>query len=129
MASAPEFVDSPKSWLAQVSAANTNRDGSGTVVDVVTAGADGTRIDAVDIVAVGTVTAGVVRLYLYDGTNTRLIKEVMVSATTPSTSVEVFRKTVTFPKGLHLPSGATWKLKASTHNAETFNVIARGGDL
>lgn len=129
MAAAPEFVDSPKTWLAQISAANTARDGSGTIVDVVTAGTDGTRIDEISIEATGTTTAGVVRLFLYDGTNTRLFREVLVTAITPSTSIKVFEALLTFLKGLHLPAGATWKLKAATHNAETFNVFVRGGDL
>jgi hypothetical protein len=129
MASAPVFVGTPKTWFAQVSAANTNRDGSGTIVDLVTAGANGSRIDEVEIEAAGTVTAGVIRLYLYDGTNTRLFKERLVSATTPSTTVKVWEDVVTFLNGLNLPPGATWKLRVSTHNAETFNIFARGGDL
>jgi hypothetical protein len=127
MGTTPVFIATPKTWLGQVSAANTNRDGSGTVVDIVTAGANGSRIDNIEITAAGTVTAGVVRLYLNDGTNTRLFKEAMVTATTPSTSVEVFRAALCLAEGLVLPSG--WKLKASTHNAETFNVFARGGDF
>jgi len=127
MASSPVFIGTPKTWLGQVSAANTNRDGTGTLVDIVTAAANGSRLDEIDILGPGTATAGVVRLFLNDGTNTRLFKEVMVTATTPSTSVEVFRAVLAFAEGLVLPSG--WKLKASTHNAEAFNVVARGGDL
>ena len=127
MASSPVFIGTPKTWLGQVSAANTNRDGTGTLVDIVTAAANGSRLDEIDILGPGTATAGVVRLFLNDGTNTRLFKEVMVTATTPSTSVEVFRAVLAFAEGLVLPLG--WKLKASTHNAEAFNVVARGGDL
>lgn len=127
MASSPVFIGTPKTWLGQVSAANSNRDGTGTLVDIVTAGANGSRVDEIDILGPGTVTAGVVRLFLNDGTNTRLFKEAMVTATTPSVSVEVFRAVLAFAESLVLPSG--WKLKASTHNAEAFNVVARGGDL
>ncbi len=127
MGTTPVFIAAPKTWLGQVTAANTNRDGTGTLVDIVTAGASGSRIDQIDVAALGTVTAGVVRLYLNDGTNTRLFKEVLVSAVTPSTSVEAFRAALSFAEGLVLPTG--WKLKASTHNAESFNVFARGGDF
>lgn len=57
----PIFVLTPVLAQAQVSAANTNRDGTGTIVDLVTGGTYGTRIDKVRICATGTTTAGVIR--------------------------------------------------------------------
>jgi hypothetical protein len=116
----------PKTWQAQLTAANTARDGSGSTVTVAAGGTSGSRIDKVRVVAAGTTTAGMVRLFVYDGTNTRLVKEVPVSAVTPSSTVEVFSAERDFFGGLWLANG--WSLKASTHNAETFNVIAHGGD-
>lgn len=130
MATSPVFTASPKAGVAQLTAANTNRDGTGTLVDLFTAGASGSRIEHVEIVAASSTTAGVVRLFLYDGTNSRLIKEVLVTAATPSTSVPVFSTSLDFStqgKVILLPSG--YKLQASTHNAETFNVVAYGGDF
>jgi polygalacturonase len=129
MASAPVFIGTPKTWHAVLAVANTNRDGStGTYVTVMSAGAaPGSRIDSIRIEASGTTTAGVVRLFLSDGTNARLFKEVLVSAITPSASVEAFMQDLTFPEGIALPNG--WSLKASTHNSEGFNVFARGGDF
>lgn len=126
MSTAAAFAATPKNWLAQVSAANTNRDGTGTIVDVVTAGANGSRVEAIEITAVGTTTAGVVRLFLYDGANTRLLEEVLVSAITPSATVKVFRATVALAWPVFAPG---WKLRAATHNAETFNLSAFGGDF
>jgi len=126
MASAPVFAATPIIALAQVSAANTNRDGTGTAPDVVTGATNGTRIDRITIEGTGTTTAGVVRLFLYDGTNTRLWKEVLVTAITPSATVEVYSKTLS-GLGLVLPN--TYKIKAATHNAETFNVIAEGANI
>jgi len=130
MAASPEFATNPVVGMAQVSTANTNRDGTGTVVDVLTGGSNGTLINKVRIQAVGTTTAGVIRLYLYDGTNTRLMKEILVTAKTPSTTVEAWSTTVMFSGYdlLVLPS-ASWVLKASTHNAETFNIFAVGAEL
>jgi hypothetical protein len=113
--------------MAQVSAANTNRDGTGTIVDVLTGVAAGTRVLEVTVTGTGTTTAGMVRFYLYDGTNTRLLSEVQVSAITVAASTKAFTQSVTFDN-LILPS-ASWKLQASTHNAETFNVFALAGDL
>lgn len=127
MATSAQYAATPRSAVGQVSVANTNRDGTGTIVTVFTAGASGSRVDDIWIVATGTVTAGVVRLFVNDGTNTRLWQEIMVTATTPSTTVQVFN-TALFNQALILPNG--WSLRASTNNAETFNVIVtRAGDF
>lgn len=127
MASAPSFAATPRQGIGQVTAANTNRDGTGTLVDILVAGASGSRIEQIVVQAVVTTTAGVVRLFLNDGTNTRLYKELLVTAITPSATVEAFRTTFSPSFGLVLPTG--WTLKASTHNAEAFNVFAVGGDF
>src|SRR4051794_40516547 len=116
MASAPVFVGVPKTWQAALSAANTARDGSGTLVTLMSAGASGSRIDRLRVVASGTTTAGVIRYFLNDGTNKYLHKERLVTAITPSTTLGVFEDEVTFADGLVLPTG--WSLMAGTHNAE-----------
>lgn len=127
MALNAQYASAPRAASAVLSAANTARDGTGTIVTVLTAGANGSRIDDITVVATGTVTAGVVRLFLHDGTNARLLREVMVTATTPSTSVETFTVRLT-NLGICIPTG--WSLRASTHNAESFNVIVnRAGDF
>lgn len=122
----PIFTLTPNDGVVAISAANTARDGSGTLYDVVTAGANGTRIDHIEVVAQGTTTVNVVRLFLYNGTTNFLRQEILVTAITPSTSVAVFSTQVTFTNGLVIPTG--WKLRASTNNAETYNVFAYGGD-
>lgn len=127
MASTATFFGTPRTAVTQISTANTNRDGSGTIADVLTGAATGTRIDDIEITATGTTTAGAVRLYLHDGTNSRLWKEIMVSAITPSTSTAVFSAGLR-DQALILAS-VSWKLQASTHNAETFNVaVTRAAD-
>lgn len=128
MANAPVYVGTPQVWQAALSAANTNRDGTGTIVDVLTAGTLGTRIDEVRLQASGTTSAGVIRLYIYDGTNTYLIKEILVAAITPSTTIEAWSATVNLDS-LVLPAGGTWKIRASTHNADAFKVFVKGGNL
>lgn len=127
MSASPVFVGTPKVWQQALSAANTARDGTGTLADVLTSGTNGSRIDKVRVVASGTTSAGVIRLFLYDGTNTYLIKEMLVDAITPSTTVKVWEGEATFVDGLVLPT--TWHLKASTHNAELFKIFAQGGDI
>jgi hypothetical protein len=94
---------------------------------VFTAGSNGSRIDDIYITATGTTTAGVVRLFLNDGTNTYLFEEILVTAITPSTTVSVFQA-VLLNQAIVLATG--WSLRASTNNAETFNIqVTRAGDF
>jgi hypothetical protein len=130
MAADPVFAVTPKVGMVQISTANTARDGTGTIGTVVTGGSSGSVIKKVRVCATVTTTAGVVRLFLYDGSNTRLIQEIIVPAITPSTTVEAFSRTITYGPDdiLHLPSN-TWELRASTQIAEAFNVFAFYADL
>jgi hypothetical protein len=127
MATTPKFTSTARYAGVVVSAANTNRDGTGTIVDVMTGVAAGTKIFEVVVQATVTTTAGMIRLYINDGTNSRLFDEITVSATTVSASVPGARTVRTYDN-LILPS-ASHKLQASTHNAEAHNVVAFGGDL
>lgn len=127
MATAPIFIGTPICGVVLVSAANTARDGSGTVPTVYTPGGSGGRVDLVRVHSVGTITAGVIRIYVHNGTTNFLIKEIMVIATTPSTTVEAWSEEWRPGVPLVLPSG--YSLRASTHIAENFNVFAHGGDL
>lgn len=126
MATAPAFASTPKVGMAQITTAETSRTAPTQVGTVFTAGSSGSRIDSVTITAAGTTTAGVVRLFIYDGTNYRLLSETLVTAITPSTTVAVFTASITF-NPLVLQSG--YSLRATTNNSETFNVIAVGGDF
>ncbi len=126
----PIFVLTPNALPAHLSAANTGRDGTGTLVNVVSAGANGTRIEGIRVQASGTTTAGVIRLFITDaaGANGRLFMEILVAAITPSTTVEAFSAERVFTRPLFLASGQI--LKAAPHNAETFEVFGLGvGDL
>lgn len=130
MATAPAFAATPRTAVVQVTAANTARDGTGTIATLFTAGASGSRVERIRICGTGTHTAGVVRLFIHDGSNARLIKEVMVTAITPSVSVEVYSADADFSgpdQVLVLPTG--YSIRASTHIAETFNLFAFGGDF
>ena len=131
MAVTPVWSQVPRVATVLVSAANTGRDGTGTIVDLLTGIAAGTRIDRVQVNAIGTTTAGVIRLWLHNGTGYFLLKEILVTAITPSTSIAVFTSDVYRSDGLPVAwlATASWKIGASTHNAESFHVTALGGDL
>ena len=127
MSTTANYAATPRAAVAQVSTANTNRDGTGTIATVLTAGANGTRVDDITVIATGTTTAGMVRLFINDGTNTWLWQEIPVSAATPSGTVQTFTATL-LNQALILPNN--FSLRASTNNAETFNVIVtRAGDF
>lgn len=127
MATTVAFATTPRIASVSISTANTGRDGSGTVGTVLTGVAAGTRIQEVVVQAGGTTTAGMVRLFLHDGSNYWFFDEVPISAITVSASVRAFRQSILY-LNLVLPSNS-WSLRASTHNAETFVVTALGADL
>jgi len=126
----PIFAQAVRAAVATISTANTNRDGSGTIGTIFSAGTNGSIIDHIDIAAIGTTTAGVIRLYIHNNSAAFLWKEILVTAITPSTSVAVWSYSVDCSQksgGLYLP--ANYSLRASTHNAESFNVACLGSDL
>lgn len=132
MSTTAQYASTPKCGIAQVSVANTARDGTGTIATIFSAGVNGSRIDAIDLKAVSTTTAGMIRLFIHDGVNARLLTEVPVMAITPSSTLpsweaQLNTNTMTQVLPLILPTG--YSLRAATNNAETFNVIALGGDF
>ena len=128
MATYPVFAITPRLTTSTVSVANTNRDGTGTLVSLITGATNGTRINEISVQATTTTVAGMIRIYLYDGSTYRVWDEVAIAAATPSASVKGIRVATTY-NNLILPS-ASWSLHASVHNAsESHNVIVMGADL
>lgn len=133
MAASPQFTGTPLYGSAVVSTANTNRDGSGTLATVLTLPAGGGRIDRAVLKATGNTTAGMLRLFIHDGTAARCIAEIPVPAITVSATVASFETVIDFATGesaaygLVLPAGHS--LRACTHVAETFHVTAFGGQF
>jgi len=114
--------------VVSIATANTNLDGTGTLGDVLTAASNGTLIQSVMVKAIVSTTAGMIRLFLYDGSSTKLLMEVPVSATTQSATAHTFARKITFNgNGLILKSG--WHLKASTEKAENHTIAAEGLDI
>lgn len=128
MAADPVFAVTPKRVAAQLTLANTARDGTGSnIVTVYTAPAGGARVFFAEFCAQVTTTAGVVRTWVHDGTNFRLYDEVLVRAITPSTSIKVWRARIDFPQPFVLPSG--FSIRCATNNAEAINVHLEVAEL
>lgn len=128
MATDPAFASTPGFSGTQISTANTNRDGSGSLGTVATIGANGGKVERIRIQAVGSVTNGMVRIFISTdgGTTKRLFDERAVTTTAASGTVEGWEDEQPYDD-LVLPAGAL--IYASTHNAETFNVFCIYGDF
>jgi hypothetical protein len=126
MATAPLYFSTvnPIDYV-QIATANTNRDGTGTLGTLSIGVGSGKRLGRLTIQAAGTTTAGVIRFFLSTdgGTTKRLVLEVLVTALTPSTTIAAFRQMIADFNGFVL-ANTNHILYVSTHNAETFNVVA-----
>ena len=125
-ATSPIFTHEGLIGMGQTSLAEAALNNPTNFVTVVTGDVAGTRVDLVRVVATVTTTAGMIRLFLWDGTNARLWKEISVTAITPSATVEAFSAEFVPTEPLWLPD-ETWQLRASSENAEAINVLAFGG--
>lgn len=127
MATNPSFAATPRLAAVNVATANTNRDGTGTVATLISGAATGTVVREIVVQARVTTTAGMVRIFLYDGTTYRFFDEVSIAAATVGANTKATRVSTTYTN-LILPSTA-WSVVVSTHNAESIDVIALAADL
>lgn len=107
----PNFINTLNTLPVRTAVANTASDGSGTIGTIVTAGASGTRIDAVVVtnsqLTAAASSAMVYKLFVSDaaGANYRILMEIAVATKTRSTTVIGATTTFTFGGGLFLKSG------------------------
>lgn len=124
----PIFTLTPNFGRLSGSVANTNLDGTtGTYYTFFTAGAFGSRVDMIRYTLATTSTAGVIRIFHDNGTDTpRLLKVFIVPALVPSTTQEPASEDWV-PK-VPLVLGAAELLIFNTNNAELVIVYGFGGD-
>lgn len=135
MSNRPVYPVTPRfSFGAPVTAANTAKDGTGTVTTLFTAGANGARIDKIQGWALGTNTASVCRLFINNGgdastaTNNVLFREYTCASTTVS---EVAALTQSFSEvftNLVLPAGYKINMTLGTAVAAGIQANVVGGD-
>ena len=107
----PIFTKQGNFTPARIAAANTASDGSGTLVTLVTAVTDGTRVDGVRFINSQATAAAsgakVLRIFLTDtgGINPRLIGEVTMATATRSTTVIGATSIYTFDQAIIMKSG------------------------
>jgi hypothetical protein len=132
----PIFIKQGNVGLARIAAPNTASDGSGTLVTLVTAAVDGTRIDGVRFrnsqIAAAASSNMVHRIFLTDitGSNPRLVGEVATSAATRSVSAIGATSIYTFDQPLILLTGQVLKVCQSVYAGvqDQFDAQAFAGD-
>ncbi len=118
----PSFAVTPRAAVAAVSTANTNRDGTGTIVDILTGASTGTKVTEIVVKATGGPADSVVTIFLYDGTSYFLYDEFDLGApAAASTTVPGFRDRRGYDN-LVLPS-ASWKVAAAITVAPSSGVV------
>lgn len=129
MAVTPVFASVPRTAVAAVSTANTNRDGTGTIATIFTAGSSGSKVNEIVLAATGDPADSVVVLYLHDGSTAWDFDEVdLGNPAAGSTTVSPYRVR-RFYDNLNLPNG--WSIRGSITVALTagvVNIFAHGGD-
>jgi hypothetical protein len=130
----PIFPLTPKVWIsALITAANTNKDGTGTVTQISSpAGPNGAFVESVEALPIGTNNASVLRVFLNNGSspssaaNNILWEEVSLPATL-LTEVAAQAKVV-IPLNRAIPAGYTLYATMGTAVAAGWRVRAHTGD-
>jgi hypothetical protein len=134
MATAPAFTATINNGSVLLAGAETNLQVPTTTGIVLTAGATGTQIyevvvEATTTTLVATTVAGLIYLFLFDGTTYHLFDTIGVTAVTPSATVAPYRARSVYTN-LIVKTG--WSLRASQSiagNASILKVSAFGGDM
>jgi hypothetical protein len=132
MATTAQYAAIPKIGSALLTTADTSLTAPSTVGTVFTAGSSGSRIDYIDIQGVATTIAGIVNLFIFDGTNYFLYIQVPIQPITSSTTAAAFNAAISSNGNanllpINLPTG--YSLRATTSVAQTgIRVTAQGGD-
>jgi hypothetical protein len=132
----PVFVLIPLTPTATIAAANTARDGSGSLVTLFTCGANGGRIESIKFTSAQATAAAssamVGRVFVSDaaGANPRLHTEIAIATATASTTVIGATSTITFPGGLPLKTGQIVYVTQSVYAGaqDQMHVTAQAGD-
>lgn len=132
----PIFTLTPNCSSSNIAAANTARDGSGTLVTSFTAGANGSLLSKITFTSsqatAAASSARVMRIFITDnaGANPRLRSEVVLPAVTASAAGIGATVQVVFTDGIVLRTGQIVKTSQSVYAgvADNTDVFAEGGD-
>lgn len=128
----PIYSATPNVAFGQITTANTAKDGTGTVVTVFTAGANGGRVEKIRMRAKGTNVATVCRIFINNGganstpSNNVLYDEITLPATTLSEVAQLLNQEIIL--NLSLPAAYTVMITIGTTVAAGYAITCLGGD-
>lgn len=121
MAAAPAYAATPVAWCGLVPAsADTSFTAPSAVTTLGSAGANGTKVTQVDVTPVGTVVAGLVNVFAYDGSAYHLVESVTIAAATVNTTTAPAKQSFTYDN-LVLPNG--WSLRVTNTVAGNVSLV------
>lgn len=110
--------------MALVSTANSNLDGTGTTVTLLTGASNGTLLKNLTIKSIDETTEGMIRLFMYNGANYYLLDEIRIPPTKKSGTWPAFE--ISFELNFSIEAG--YSIKASTEKAESFALTVEALD-
>lgn len=129
----PIFPSAPKAQITtKLTTANTAKDGTGTVVTLGTAGANGAFVGTIEALPLGTNVASVLRVFLNNGstnataTNNSLKEEISLPATTINEAAGQTKIVITC--NYAIPAGYVLNATIGTTVAAGWQVTALMGD-
>ena len=130
MAAAPAYAATPVAWTGLIPAtADTSWTAPTNITTLGSAGSSGTKIVQVDVIPAGTVVAGLVNVFLYDGSAYHLHESVTIAAYSSSTTAAPPKQSFAYDN-LVLPNG--WSLRVTgtvAGNVSLVTVNAYGASL
>lgn len=134
MATTPTFASVPRAASALLGAAETNLQVPTTTSTVFTAGASGSKIEEIVVEATNTTltvttVAGLVYIFLHDGTTFHMFDTITVTAISGTATVPPFRASSRYTN-LVIPT--TWSIRASQSiagNASLLKFHVLGADF
>ena len=133
MSATAQYAATPVFGAVLLTTADTSLTAPTTVGTVLTAGSSGTRIDYIEVQGVANTVAGIVNLFIYDGTTYNLWQQIPVNAVTSSTTAVAFNTTTSTNNSQNvmpmiIPTG--YSIRATTTVVQTgVKVIVYGGNF
>lgn len=137
MATAPKFASAPVVGAALLGTRDTSAVGTiltapSNVSTLLTGSSSGYKIEEIVVEGTATTAAGVVNIFLYDGSTYHLYDQILVSAVTASTTAVSFRALRQYTNLLLKDN--TWSIRANhmcgaSTNDSVLKVTVTGGDL
>jgi hypothetical protein len=129
----PAFTNVPVIGEGTVVTGDTGYGGTGGTapthnVSIVTGATNGTKVEEIVVIPLGTTVAAVVNLFIYDGTTFWLFDQAIFGAATLSQTALQARFDKVYPN-LIIPSGSFLEATVTATTAAGLNVVAFGGNF